>query len=167
MSVLEGMTVRGTQVYKVDTKSGAPQDCGWIKAEYLTDWAEYEVDAADEADQSDDDAGAHLPASPRRQRPPSPPRTASRSLVFTAPRFAAGEEDDDEYELDDDSSEEDDESFDVERILAHRGSGKTRQYLVKWEGYGDDEATWEPAASLKGNLVLFEYLDLEALKSKA
>ena len=69
--------------------------------------------------------------------------------------------------MDDDSSEEDDESFDVERILAHRGSGKTRQYLVKWEGYDDDEATWEPAASLKGNLVLFEYLDLEALKSKA
>ena len=81
MSVLEGMTVRGTQVYKVDTKSGAPQDCGWIKAEYLTDWAEYEVDAADEADQSDDDAGAHLPADSVPPLPRGQPRVVSSSQL--------------------------------------------------------------------------------------
>lgn len=39
----------------------------------------------------------------------------------------------------------DDESFVVNRILNHRMRGREHQYLVKWEGYNSDEATWEPA----------------------
>ena len=36
----------------------------------------------------------------------------------------------------------------VERVLEHRGSGRTLQYLVLWRGYPVEEATWEPAANL-------------------
>jgi hypothetical protein len=40
----------------------------------------------------------------------------------------------------------------VEQILSHRdvGRGKRtkRQYLVKWEGYGDEHNSWEPLGYL-------------------
>ncbi len=40
--------------------------------------------------------------------------------------------------------------FEVERILAKRGSGNRTQYLVLWKGYPLWEATWEPRSSLHG-----------------
>ena len=69
VEVLEGMKVKGTQMYKVDSKSGAPEDCGWVKAEYLSDWAEYEredslraVDkSGDNSDDDDSDGSAQPP----------------------------------------------------------------------------------------------------------
>ena len=39
--------------------------------------------------------------------------------------------------------------YEVERILAKRKRGKTIQYLVKWKGYSEEDATWEPARNLK------------------
>ena len=42
-----------------------------------------------------------------------------------------------------------DEVFEVESIIASRGSGNRTQYLVKWLGYPHWEATWEKASSLK------------------
>ena len=39
--------------------------------------------------------------------------------------------------------------FEVERILAQRGGGKRRQFLVKWQGYPLWEATWEREANLE------------------
>lgn len=41
-----------------------------------------------------------------------------------------------------------DEQFEVESILAKRGTGVRAQYLVKWVGYPQWESTWEKAASL-------------------
>lgn len=38
--------------------------------------------------------------------------------------------------------------YEVEGILARRGSGSRVQYLVQWKGYPLYEATWEPRASL-------------------
>lgn len=35
--------------------------------------------------------------------------------------------------------------YDVERILAERVESGTTKYLVKWQGYLDDQCTWEPA----------------------
>ena len=32
----------------------------------------------------------------------------------------------------------------VEAILALRGKGKRAEYLVKWSGWPEDYATWEP-----------------------
>jgi hypothetical protein len=40
------------------------------------------------------------------------------------------------------------EVFEVESILASRGSGARAQYLVKWRGYPDWESTWQRASEL-------------------
>jgi len=38
--------------------------------------------------------------------------------------------------------------FEVERIVAARGSGRGLRYLVAWKGYPPEENTWEPRATL-------------------
>lgn len=57
---------------------------------------------------------------------------------------------------DGDSESSDDSYFEVDRILAKRVVGKKRvQYLVKWQGYTEAEATWEPPSNLQNvkNLI--------------
>ena len=39
--------------------------------------------------------------------------------------------------------------YDIEKVLKYRGSGKRRQGLVKWKGYGDKFNTWEPVRNIK------------------
>jgi hypothetical protein len=40
--------------------------------------------------------------------------------------------------------------FEVEAILNSKNTRKRgKQYLVKWKGYGVNEATWEPTSALK------------------
>lgn len=59
-------------------------------------------------------------------------------------------------ESDGDSDDElEDEMFIVEEISAHKSSGNTCSYHVKWEGYA--ELTWEPEANLSCNTVLMAY----------
>jgi hypothetical protein len=41
-------------------------------------------------------------------------------------------------------------AWEVEHILGKRGSGARTRYLVKWLGYPNWEATWEPPANLDG-----------------
>jgi len=40
----------------------------------------------------------------------------------------------------------DDEEFEVERIVGHRGFGRSKRYEIKWKGY--DKTTWEPPQNL-------------------
>ena len=42
------------------------------------------------------------------------------------------------------------ELYEVERILQRGHSDGQRFYLVKWKGFTDDEATWEPENNLTG-----------------
>jgi hypothetical protein len=50
------------------------------------------------------------------------------------------------------------EEYEVEKLLAHRHSGRQREFLVKWVGYGPEENTWEPLKHLKNcPEVLAEY----------
>jgi len=44
------------------------------------------------------------------------------------------------------SEEDEDDVYDVERILAEKvDDAGEHVYLVKWDGYSDEECTWEPA----------------------
>jgi hypothetical protein len=62
-----------------------------------------------------------------------------------------GEEDDGEEDEEDD--EDDEDVYTVDCILKAKGAGKNRKYFVKWEGYAESEATWEPTANLHPDLV--------------
>jgi len=48
---------------------------------------------------------------------------------------------------------EGEEEFEVDRILDHRDKrlkkGTTREYLVKWTGYGPEHHTWEPEKNMQ------------------
>jgi hypothetical protein len=39
--------------------------------------------------------------------------------------------------------------YEVEEVLAHRGDGRVRRYLVKWLGYGPEHNSWEPVGNLE------------------
>jgi len=46
----------------------------------------------------------------------------------------------------------------VEKILSHRLYDGHIEYLLKWKGYPEDDATWEPEKHIgKGNLILAVY----------
>ncbi|QLI66325.1 Transposon Tf2-12 polyprotein [Metarhizium brunneum] len=62
------------------------------------------------------------------------------SLLEKAPNNAPAEED---IEVMNETE------YEVERILDMRTRNKTRQYLIKWKSYGDEENTWEPTEHLK------------------
>jgi hypothetical protein len=52
------------------------------------------------------------------------------------------------------------EEYEVESILASRGSGSTAQFLVKWAGYPDWESTWMRRSALsKAADILAEFED--------
>ena len=48
----------------------------------------------------------------------------------------------------DEESEDDEHYFEVDKILDKKQVGKRFQYLVKWVGYSEDQATWEPPTNL-------------------
>ncbi|HVX00123.1 MAG TPA: RNase H-like domain-containing protein, partial [Candidatus Babeliaceae bacterium] len=48
-------------------------------------------------------------------------------------------------------------TYEVDRIIAHRGDPGDYQYLVQWKGYGEDERTWEPASNFLDHSVIKDY----------
>jgi hypothetical protein len=54
--------------------------------------------------------------------------------------------------------------WEVEKILAERGEGKKRQYLVKWTGYPQWEATWEREMDVRGARLVVE--EFKRIKEK-
>jgi len=48
-------------------------------------------------------------------------------------------------------------TYEVEKIIAHRGDPSDYQYLVQWKGYDEDERTWEPAAHFLDHSVIKDY----------
>lgn len=60
---------------------------------------------------------------------------------------------------DNDSAEEgpDEETYFVERIIAHRGRGEAREYLVKWEGYPSTENSWIAHNDFAGPEIVDNY----------
>ncbi|EXJ61389.1 uncharacterized protein A1O5_11703 [Cladophialophora psammophila CBS 110553] len=66
---------------------------------------------------------------------------------------------DDDLGQDDDEGGEDGEEYSVETIRDHKFSKGQTLYLIKWQGYGEEENTWEPEDHLipHSRAVLKEY----------
>jgi hypothetical protein len=50
--------------------------------------------------------------------------------------------------------------FDVESILGtrHHPTTHEKQFYVKWEGYGQESATWEPEENVRGTTAFAEFV---------
>ena len=78
-----------------------------------------------------------------------------------------GEEDDDESDeseeheneqMDTEDEESDDEDvYTAERIVKSRKRKNIQEYLVKWEGYPDDQNTWEPEQNIHDKDLIKEF----------
>jgi len=56
---------------------------------------------------------------------------------------------------------DDSDIFNVERILGKRKNHGKIEYLVKWEGFSDDQNTWEPIKHLSNvSHLISEYENL-------
>lgn len=59
------------------------------------------------------------------------------------------------------------ETFEVEKILSHKGSKKNRQYLVKWRGYDDEENSWLSYKDFIEKEIVREYENLSTSEIEA
>ena len=57
-------------------------------------------------------------------------------------------------------------SFEVEAILDHRGTVRTREYFVKWKGYDDDENSWVKAADFDATDLITSYWAAQSSSNK-
>ncbi|KAJ3149706.1 hypothetical protein HDU86_006883 [Geranomyces michiganensis] len=107
-----------------------------------------EEEEFDDAETTDEDVAPVIrkrktPASPVKERPKRQ-RKMSRMIIDdsedeSAPIRGDAGSDDDDFEPE----------YEVERILNFEGTGTDIRYLVKWKGYGEDEATWEPRSNIE------------------
>jgi len=48
-------------------------------------------------------------------------------------------------------------TFEVLKLLGHRGEGESVEYLVHWKGYAEADATWEPEGNFNQKRCIEEY----------
>ncbi len=65
-------------------------------------------------------------------------------------------------DADEESEESEEEEHVVEAVLKSRRDGSSREYLVKWAGYGSEDNTWEPEDNLTGNAAFVRFKAAEA-----
>ena len=107
-----------------------------------------------------------LPSPSSPHPPPSPPLTPSPPsppTIGDGPDYT--EEAADIEEAISDGEEMEEGTYNVSVITAHKGT-RPRWFLVHWEGFGPDDATWEKEADLGKNIVLEEYIDTHKLQRK-
>jgi hypothetical protein len=61
--------------------------------------------------------------------------------------------------VDEDTSDNGDDTYEVERILGHKGSSKHRKYHVKWKGYPRSESSWVRESDLDADELIEQYWD--------
>ncbi|CAL8077366.1 unnamed protein product [Orchesella dallaii] len=54
--------------------------------------------------------------------------------------------------------EEEEEEYEVDKIMNVRTRKNKREFLVKWKGYSESDATWEPEANLSCKQLIKEFL---------
>ena len=54
---------------------------------------------------------------------------------------------------DNDSTGSDDPVYKIERVIDMKGTGENKQWLLKWEGYDQSDATWRKVSELKKELT--------------
>jgi len=59
------------------------------------------------------------------------------------------------------------ETYEVERILNHKGPRSKRQYLVRWKGCKQSEDSWVPARDFSDRGYIEEYEERVASSSRA
>ena len=60
----------------------------------------------------------------------------------------------------------DDEQYTIEVILNHRKVGRSRQFLVHWEGYSDTEDSWVKEGDIDAEMVQVYFEGLEKEKGE-
>ena len=75
-----------------------------------------------------------------RRIPLDQTKLVSRVSVFDQPQSGAEEK-----------------AYVVERVLDHQGPEGSREYLVKWRGYGASQNTWEPATHFDDLQCITDY----------
>ena len=66
------------------------------------------------------------------------------------------------------SANRDNQEWDGDFIVDHAGdksSRKTLQFRVRWDGYGENDDTWQPYADLRYNTKLHERIPLHTLNA--
>jgi hypothetical protein len=56
-----------------------------------------------------------------------------------------------------------DEVYEVERVLAQRGSSRRPEYLIKWKGYPNEDASWVSGSALDCSDLLAEFRQRQGL----
>lgn len=51
------------------------------------------------------------------------------------------------------------DSFEVEKIISHRGSTGNREYLIRWKRFSEDDDSWVPAKGINSLECIVEYWD--------
>lgn len=55
------------------------------------------------------------------------------------------------------ASSDEEEDYVVERVIGKRFRRGQPEYLIKWQGYGDEDNTWEPQSNLNCPELIAEY----------
>jgi hypothetical protein len=60
----------------------------------------------------------------------------------------------------------DEKSYELERIISHRGNGKNLEYLVSWKGYSQDENSWIRPEQFDDHKIIQEYWKQDKPRNK-
>lgn len=56
--------------------------------------------------------------------------------------------------------------WNIDSLLDHRGAEGSREYLVRWEGYGQEHDSWTPEANFLDHKCIEDYWAKRANSSK-